>query len=1024
PSISTTATASSNTGTYPIALSGGSDANYAITLANGTLTVGQKSLTITADDKSKIYGESNSSLTFTYDGLVNGDEKVATEPSISTTATASSNTGTYPIALSGGSDANYAITLVDGTLTVGQKAVTITAEDQSKVYGESNPSLTFAYDGLVNGDEKISTEPSISTTATASSNTGTYPIALSGGSDANYAITLANGTLTVGQKVVTITAEDQSKVYGESNPSLTFAYDGLVNGDEKISTEPSISTTATASSNTGTYPIALSGGSDANYAITLVDGTLTVGQKAVTITAEDQSKVYGETNPSLSFAYDGLVNGDEKISTEPSISTTATASSNTGTYPITLSGGTDSNYAITLVNGTLTVGQKAVTITADDKSKIYGEGNPSLTFAYDGLVNGDEKVVTEPSISTKATASSNTGTYPITLSGGTDANYAITLVNGTLTVGQKAVTITADDKSKIYGESNPSLTFAYDGLVNGDEKVATEPSISTTATASSNTGTYPITLSGGSDANYAITVVDGTLTVEQKTLTITAEDQSKVYGETNPSLTFAYDGLVNGDEKISTEPSISTTATASSNTGTYPITLSGGSDANYAITLANGTLTVGQKAVTITAEDQSKVYGESNASLTFTYDGLVNGDEKVATEPSISTTATASSNTGTYPITLSGGTDANYAITLVDGELEIAKANLEVRVEEGQSKVFGTADPEFAFTATGFVARDDQQVFSGKLSRTAGEGVGNYPINIGDLTAGANYDIEFRGSEFEILAAEIEMVMQPSPIATIWGVDPALPNTIIVMATDGQFLELPITWDLQTLYIFGNGDYPLTAVINLPSGILNSQGLVAEIVVTVLPKPAPEDILLDNNSFEAEVGQAIIAVGNLTVVDPLDNQHEITLADLAFDNVYFQIDNGTLFWNSEERAEGRREFKILVRVKDRDGNIIEKEFSIIRNRTSVSNIEIFNSFTPDGDNVNDTWGVEELRFYNNVRIQIFERSGNRVFYTENPDERWDGKYSNKEMPVGTYYWIVEVGETGEVRKGLLNLIKQ
>ncbi|MCH7400212.1 hypothetical protein MM236_19630, partial [Belliella sp. DSM 107340] len=201
----------------------------------------------------------------------------------------------------------------------------------------------------------------------------------------------------------------------------------------------------------------------------------------------------------------------------------------------------------------------------------------------------------------------------------------------------------------------------------------------------------------------------------------------------------------------------------------------------------------------------------------------------------------------------------------------------------------------------------------------------------------ANYDIEFRGSEFEILAAEIEMVMQPSPIATIWGVDPALPNTITVMTTDGQFLELPITWDLQTLYIFGNGDYPLTAAINLPSGILNSQGLVAGIVVTVLPKPAPEDILLDNNSFEAEVSQAIIAVGNLTVVDPLDNQHEITLADLAFDNVYFQIDNGTLFWNSEERAEGRREFKILVRVKDRDGNIIEKEFSIIRNRTSVSN---------------------------------------------------------------------------------------
>ncbi|MCH7407700.1 T9SS type B sorting domain-containing protein, partial [Belliella aquatica] len=86
--------------------------------------------------------------------------------------------------------------------------------------------------------------------------------------------------------------------------------------------------------------------------------------------------------------------------------------------------------------------------------------------------------------------------------------------------------------------------------------------------------------------------------------------------------------------------------------------------------------------------------------------------------------------------------------------------------------------------------------------------------------------------------------------------------------------------------------------------------------------------------------------------------------------------------------------------------------------------EIFNSFTPDGDNVNDTWGIKELRFYKGVRIQIFERSGKRLFYTENPDVRWDGTFNSTDMPTGTYYWTVEVGETGEVRKGMLNLIRK
>ncbi|WP_460490203.1 MBG domain-containing protein, partial [Belliella aquatica] len=352
---------------------------------------------------------------------------------------------------------------------------------------------------------------------------------LTGKSAINYTLKLPSLTGTIDKASLTITADDKQKTYGEENPALSFSYTGLVNGDTQVSSEPIISTTAIAASNVGTYPITLSGGSDDNYEIELKAGTLTIGKKSLTITVDDKQKTYGEENPALTFSYTGLVNGDTKVSIEPSIATTATVTSSVGTYPITLSGGSDDNYEIELKAGTLTIGKKSLTITADDKQKTYGEENPALTFSYSGLVNGDTKVATEPSIATSETVSSGVGIYPITLTGGSDDNYDIELKSGTLMVGKAKVIITADNKQKTYGEANPALTFSYAGLVNGDTELSTEPSIRTTATASSGVGTYPITLTGGSDANYDITLVAGELILKQATLTITASDQSKVY---------------------------------------------------------------------------------------------------------------------------------------------------------------------------------------------------------------------------------------------------------------------------------------------------------------------------------------------------------------------------------------------------------------------------------------------------------------------------------------------------------------
>jgi hypothetical protein len=94
------------------------------------------------------------------------------------------------------------------------------------------------------------------------------------------------------------------------------------------------------------------------------------------------------------------------------------------------------NYTIGYVNGSLTVSSAALTVTADNQTKAYGAANPVLTVRYSGFVNGDTaaSLITQPTVSTPATTASAPGTYAITASGATSANYTFTYVGGTLTV--------------------------------------------------------------------------------------------------------------------------------------------------------------------------------------------------------------------------------------------------------------------------------------------------------------------------------------------------------------------------------------------------------------------------------------------------------------------------------------------------------------------------------------------------------------------------------------------------------------
>ena len=418
-----------------------------------------------------------------------------------------------------------------------------------------------------------------------------------------------------------MTADAKSRAYGDVNPALTYQVggSGLVNGD---TLSGALATSATTASNVGTYGINQGTlAASSNYALNYTGTNLTVGQRAITVTADAKSRAYGDVNPALTYQVggSGLVNGD---SLSGALATSATTASNVGTYGInqgTLAA--SGNYALNYASADLTVTQRALTVTADAKSRAYGDANPALTYQVSGsgLANGDSL---SGALATSATTASNVGTYGIrqgTLAA--SGNYALNYASTNLTVTQRAITVTADAKSRAYGDTNPALTYQVggSGLVNGD---SLSGALATSATTASNVGTYGITQGTlAASGNYALNYASADLTVTQRAITVTADAKSRAYGDANPALTYQVggSGLVNGD---SLSGALATSATTASNVGTYGITQGTlAASGNYALNYASADLTVTQRAITVTADAKSRAYGDANPALTYQVGG-------------------------------------------------------------------------------------------------------------------------------------------------------------------------------------------------------------------------------------------------------------------------------------------------------------------------------------------------------------------------------------------------------------------
>ncbi|UXX80827.1 Ig-like domain-containing protein [Reichenbachiella carrageenanivorans] len=603
------------------------------------------------------------------------------------------------------SDNYYAPEAVERSFTVEKKMLTVTVEDQEKIYGEANPDLTIVYDGFVNGETRsvIETDPTASTEADETSRAGLYDISLAGGEDENYSFEFEDGFLRIYKKTLITQVEDATRTYGEANPGFVLSFEGFIEGEtssDLLGTLPTRYVDADESSEIGEYTITVSGGTDINYEFVPQNGILTITKAELNVNVLSAEKDYGEDNPTFEFEIDGFKNGESEavLITQPQLSTMAIKSSDAGDYAITGSGAEAENYSFDYDHGTLTIHKVNLNVSVQDDTRVYGEANPEFVIAYDGFIEGDDASELDNPIEayTEADVNSNVGTYDIELSAETDTNYNIFTTSGTLTINPAQQIIVVED---ITDKVKNAAPFDVVASVNSDTEL--QYAVSDHATNSGKTitltgtaGTVIVTVTAPASLNYLEDTEQITFEVNDKQaqqITFNVVDQTYggevvLSGTSDSSLPVSYE-IVSGplalNNGVLTFTGVGAASVRAIQVGDETYNEAVPKVANFSISKA---------PLTITATDKSMVFGESLPELTMSYSGFVNGEGASSiTLPTVATAATGASDAGTYHIELAGGAADNYSMTLIDGVLTVEKATATISLAELIHEADGTA---------------------------------------------------------------------------------------------------------------------------------------------------------------------------------------------------------------------------------------------------------------------------------------------------------------------------------------------
>ncbi|MBO5579158.1 MAG: hypothetical protein J5952_01880 [Prevotella sp.] len=703
--FSTTVPTATNAGDYTVWYRVPGTASYTAidAVELGTVTISPATLSVTASDYSGAYDGTAHGITVTCEGATikyrttaEGEYNLTVNPTYTNVCDA--QTVYYQV-----TKENY--TTVEGskTVTITQKEVTVSGITASNKTYDGNTTATLDCTGATISGKVESDDLTVTATGTfTDENVGTGKnvtisgITLGGSSAANYKLatsgnqesTTADITAASFTPVVTLSGwtygSPNSPSVGETNTSggnVTYYYK---TGDAEWTT--------TQPTDAGTHKVKASIAENGNYAAAeSAEVEFTISKATLTATAADADRSYGAANPSFTVNVTGFVNSESANTAEgyiaPTASTDATTESNVGTYDITPSGGSATNYDFTYVKGTLSIAKADITPSVTMSGWTYGEevsspsvtgntGNGSVTYQYK-VSSADDNNYSESKPTTP-------GTYTVKATIAESANYNGSSATVDFTIASGTLAVTASNYSGAYDGVAHGITVTCEGATvkYGEVEGTYDLDVSPTLT---NVGTKTV--------YYQVTKENYTTVEGSKTVTITAVAATVTTAPAAVSDDLTYTGgaltlftvgsdVTGGTLKYkvttsSTKPDntndFTTTIDQQTNAGTYYLWYYVEGDANHNSTSVNDTginKAIAKAAGAATLSSSSVNFGTSTANQIVTVSdntGTVSasvpsgsGCEVSVSENTITITRTSSSPiTATITVTIAESTNYN-----------------------------------------------------------------------------------------------------------------------------------------------------------------------------------------------------------------------------------------------------------------------------------------------------------------------------------------------------------------------------
>ena len=814
-----------NAGTYPMGLKEAQFTNknenftsVVFVVTDGKLEISPKQVTLTSESASKPYD----GTALTRPDVAGGDGFVAGEVTdIRATGSVTNvsegevtNAITYATGEKFNAD-NYNITREEGRLSITASqekvTVTITGHTNTEKY-DGTPKKAEGYEVAIASDSGLYKEADFSFSGTAEvektdAAETAYPMGLAAGQFTNTNTNFANvefvvtdGALTITPRQVILTSATDEKVYDGTpltNHNVTVSGDGFAAGEGATYDVTGTQTDKGSSDNTFTYKLN-ENTKASNYSIELAPGELTVtpvtDKVIVTITEHSASLKYNGAEQSVT-GYDTAIDNTLYKETDFTFSGDATAKgTDFGSYPMNLKAedftNKNKNFAnvvFEIVDGQLEITKRDVELISGSDEKVY-DGTPltknHILIAGDQFVPGEGADYDVTGSQTNAGSSDNEFTYRLNSS--TKAiNYNIKTTPGTLKVtpvtDNVIVTITEHSGSAKYDGTEKTVT-GYDVAI--DNELYTENDftfsgndvIKATDADIYNMELKPSDFNNISHnfASVTFKIVDGTLNISRRDVTLTSATDSKTYDGkplTNDNVAVGGDGFAEGEGAVYNVTGSQTEAGFSNNTFSYELKDNTKPD-NYNITSFEGILTVSSSedevVVTITGNKGTQKYDGTEktvegytVSITsplykesdFTFDGIA---------------LAKGTNADTYMMGLSEenftNTNKNFArvtFHVIDGSLVIEKRNLVLTSASAQKVYNGTelTAKDVTVSGDGFVKGEGASYDVTGTQTTVGDSENTFTYKLNENTNADNYTIETKNGSLLVTPVTDQVVV-------------------------------------------------------------------------------------------------------------------------------------------------------------------------------------------------------------------------------------------------------------------------